>query len=218
MKGELKESRVAYQSEWLEVHEDFLSIKGIKNTKKNDDDDDDHHDNNNNTNNNNTAIATNDIKMFNKIRTKNDGTVVVPVFPDDSLLLIETYRYGVDEVLLEFPGGLIEINEEPIESARKELLQETGYICKTLEPKGWFYTWPSRCNQKIHVFLAKGLEEVSKQNLEATENIKTKILSKDEVMLKFKNQELTSGGMIAALFYGYFMPTSDNKKFDMHFI
>jgi 8-oxo-dGTP pyrophosphatase MutT (NUDIX family) len=59
--------------------------------------------------------------MFNKIMTKNDGIVVIPIFSDDSLLLIETYRYGVDEVLLEFPEGLIEISEEPIGSARKEL-------------------------------------------------------------------------------------------------
>ena len=204
MKGQIKESRIAYQSDWLEVYEEFMSITEIKNSKKNDDDVYHHHDSN--TSNNNATIATNNIKMFNKIRTKNDGTVVVPVFPDDSLLLIETYRYGVDEVLLEFPGGLIEINEEPIGSAKKELLQETGYICKTLERKGWFYTWPSRCNQKIHVFLAKGLKKVSKQNLEVTENIKTKILSKDEVMLKLKNQELTSSGMLAALFYACFIP------------
>ena len=199
MKGQLKESRIAYQSDWLEVYEEFLSIQKIKNTK-------------NDTKNNNANIATNNIKMFNKIRTKNDGTVIIPVFSDDSLLLIETYRYGVDEVLLEFPGGLIEINEEPSGSARKELLQETGYICKTLERVGWFYTWPSRCNQKIHVFLTKGLEKVSKQNLEATENIKIKIFSKDEIMLKLKNQELTSSVMLAALFYGYFMSTLNYKK------
>ena len=122
--------------------------------------------------------------MFNKIRTKNDGIVFIPIFSDDSLLLIETYRYGVDEVLLEFPGGLIEISEEPIGSARKELLQETGYICKTLERMGWFYKWSSRCNQKIHVFLAKGLEKASKQNLEATENIKIKIKRRNNAKIK----------------------------------
>jgi ADP-ribose diphosphatase len=77
---------------------------------------------------------------------------------------------------------------------------------------GWFYTWPSRCNQKIHVFLAEGLEKVSKQNLEATENIKIKIFSKDEIMLKLKNQELTSSVLLAALFYGYLMSTLNYKK------
>jgi len=95
---------------------------------------------------------------------------------------------------------------------RKELLQETGYSCNILEPKGWFYTWPSRCNQKIYVFLAKGLEKVSKQDLDTTENIKIKIVSKEEIVLRLQSQELTSGGMIAALFYGYFLPTVDNNN------
>jgi len=213
MKGELKESRIAYQSEWLEVREDFLTINEIKNNKGINDDDH-HHDNSNSIKDTNSSndITTNKIRMFNKIRTKNDGTVVVPVLPDGSLMLIETYRYGVDEVLLEFPGGLIEIDEEPIETARKELLQETGYSCNILEPKGWFYTWPSRCNQKIYVFLAKGLEKVSKQDLDTTENIKIKIVSKEEIVLRLQSQELTSGGMIAALFYGYFLPTVDNNN------
>jgi ADP-ribose pyrophosphatase len=120
--------------------------------------------------------------------------------------MIETYRHGADTVLLELPGGLIENNEKPNETAKKELLQETGYSCQTLEPKGWFYTWPSRSNQKVHVFLAKGLEKVSKQNLDATENIKTKIVSKDEINLKLKNQEIRASDTISALFCGYFMP------------
>jgi hypothetical protein len=77
-----------------------------------------------------------------------------------------------------------------------------------LEPKGWFYTWSSRCNQKIHIFLAKGLEKISKQDLDTTENIKIKIVSKEEMVLKVQSQELRSGGMVAALFYGYIMPYS----------
>ena len=81
--------------------------------------------------------------------------------------MIETYRHGVDTVVLELPGGLIENNEKPIEIARKELLQETEYSCATLEPKGWFYTWPSRCNQKICIFgqrIREGLKSKSGGN------------------------------------------------------
>jgi ADP-ribose pyrophosphatase len=187
MRGEVKESRIVYKSKWLEVYEDLLSVNEIeKKGKKNSD-------------------YTNYTKLFNKIKTKNDGATIVPVFSDGSLLMIESYRRGVDVVILELPGGLIDNNEKPFETARKELLQETGYSCETLESKGWFYTWPSRSNQKVHVFIAKGLEKVSKQNLDATENIKLKIISKDEIMLKLKNQEIRSAETISALFCGYFM-------------
>jgi ADP-ribose pyrophosphatase len=187
MKGEVKESRIVYKSKWLEVYEDLLSVNEIeKKGKKNGD-------------------YTNNIKLFNKIKTKNDGATIVPVFSDGSLLMIESYRRGVDAVILELPGGLVENNEKPIETARKELLQETGYSCEILESKGWFYTWPSRSNQKVHVFIAKGLDKVSKQKLDATENIKLKIISKDEISLKLKNQEIRSAETISALFYGYLM-------------
>jgi 8-oxo-dGTP pyrophosphatase MutT (NUDIX family) len=90
--------------------------------------------------------------MFNKIRTKNDGIVVIPIFSDDSLLLIETYRYGVDEVLLEFPGGLIEISEEPIGSARKELLQETDTFARHLNVWDGFTNGPPDVIKKYMYF------------------------------------------------------------------
>jgi ADP-ribose pyrophosphatase len=193
MRGEIKESHVVYKSKWLEVYEDLLSVDDdeIEKSKKNDNDDQHQH--------------TNNIKLFNKIKTKSDGATIVPVFSDGSLLMIESYRRGVDAIILELPGGLIENNEKPDETAKKELLQETGYSCETLEPKGWFYTWPSRSNQKVHVFLAKGLEKVSPQNLDATESIKIKIVSKDEIIIKLKNQEIRSAETISALFCGYFM-------------
>jgi hypothetical protein len=56
------------------------------------------------------------------------------------------------------------------------------------------------------------------QDLDMAENINIKIVSKEEMVLKVQSQELTSGGMIAALFYGYFMPTvnNNNSKNDMH--
>src|SRR5918911_166591 len=102
--GQPKESRIAYQSDWLEVYEEFMSITEIKNSEKKDDDVYHHHDSN--TSNNNPTIATNNIKMFNKIRTKNDGTVVVPVFPDDSfarhLNVRDGFTHGLPDVIKKY--------------------------------------------------------------------------------------------------------------------
>jgi 8-oxo-dGTP pyrophosphatase MutT (NUDIX family) len=110
---------------------------------------------------------TNNVKLFNKIKLKSDTVTIIPVFSDGSLLAIEAYRRGVDEFLLDLPSGLIENNEKPYETAKRELLQETGYSCRTLDDMGWFYTWPSKSNQKSYLFLAKGLEKTSGQNLDA---------------------------------------------------
>jgi ADP-ribose pyrophosphatase len=70
----------------------------------------------------------------------------LPVFSDGSLLMIENYRREVDKVLLDLPGGLIEENEQPHETARKQLLEETGYSCEIFESRGWFYIWSSKVN------------------------------------------------------------------------
>ena len=194
MRGEKKESRLAYKSEWLEVYEDLLSIdaqpdkRGEKiNLHQR------HHKN------------TNNVKLFNKIKLKSDSATILPVFSDSSLLMIEIYRRGIDKFLLDLPSGLIENNEKPYETAKRELLHETGYSCRTLEHMGWFYTWPSKSNQKSYLFLAKGLKKASSQSLDAIENIDTKIVAKDELMLKLINREIKSAGAVSAIFYGYLL-------------
>jgi hypothetical protein len=120
VRGEIKESRLAYKSEWLEVYEDLLSIdaRPDKRGKKN---------------NHYHHKQINKVKLFNKIKLKSDSATIVPVFSDGSLLMIEAYRRGVDEFLLDLPSGLIEDNEKPYETAKRELLQETGYNCRTLD-------------------------------------------------------------------------------------
>src|SRR5919199_167502 len=194
MRGEIKESRLAYKSEWLEVYEDLLSIdtqpdkRGEKNNLHQ------HHHKN-----------TNNVKLFNKIKLKSDSATILPVFSDGSLLMIEIYRRGIDKFLLDLPSGLIENNEKPHETAKRELLHETGYSCRTLEHMGWFYTWPSKSNQKSYLFLAKGLKKASSQSLDAIEDINTKIVTKDELMLKLTNREIKSAGAISAIFYGYLL-------------
>jgi ADP-ribose pyrophosphatase len=192
MRGEIKESRLAYKSEWLEVYEDLLSIDA-RPDKRGKKDNHYHHKN------------TNKIKLFNKIKLKSDSATILPVFSDGSLLMIEAYRRGVDEYLLDLPSGLIEDNEKPYETAKRELLQETGYSCRTLDHMGWFYTWPSKSNQKSYLFLAKGLEKTSRQNLDAIENINIKIITKDEIRLKLINREIKNAGAVCALFYGYLL-------------
>jgi ADP-ribose pyrophosphatase len=180
MSGKVKESRIVYKSDWLEVYEDMLSPNERDEQQR--------------------RIPDDSIKMFNWIKTPRDTATVIPVFPDGSILMVESYRRGVNAVILELPGGLIDDFEKPHETAIKELQQETGYSCKTLEPKGWHYVWPSKVNQKNFVFLAKGLEKVSAQKLESIESAKVHIISKVELVKKLENEEIKSAGTIAALY------------------
>lgn len=159
-------SRVVYKNQWIEVSEDSVlnEEKGI-------------------------------LGIFNTVAV-DDSAIIVPQFEDGSLLMVENYRHGIRENILELPGGLIKDNKErPHDTARRELFEETGYICENLEYVNWFYTWPGRTTQRNFVFLATGLKKEVKQNtaqdhLDAFEYIQVYKISKEEALLKIKNEVL----------------------------
>ncbi|CAK7016224.1 NUDIX hydrolase [Tissierella carlieri] len=87
------------------------------------------------------------------------GVAVIPVTDDNSIILVKQYRKAVERFLLEVPAGKLELNEEPRETAVRELKEETGYEAKKLEYLLEFYTSPGFSNEKIYLFLATDLVE-----------------------------------------------------------
>jgi ADP-ribose pyrophosphatase len=140
------------------------------------------------------------IGMFNRISVR-DSSLIVPVFKDGSLLMVENYRHGARMKLLELPGGLINCGEQPRAAAKRELLEETGYECNTLKYINWTYTWPGRTTQKNFVFLAKGLKKRSKPILEEFEYTKIRKLPKEMVIQEIRSGNIKSAISISAILY-----------------
>jgi ADP-ribose pyrophosphatase len=140
------------------------------------------------------------IGMFNRISVR-DSSVIVPVFKDGSLLMVENYRHGARMKLLELPGGLINCGEQPRAAAKRELLEETGYECNTLKYINWTYTWPGRTTQKNFVFLAKGLKKGGKPILEEFEYTKIRRLPKERVIQEIRSGNIKSAISISAILY-----------------
>ena len=181
----LKSSKTVYKSKWMIVYED-----SVIDEKK--------------------VI----VGMFNRINV-DDAATLVPIFKDGSLLMVENYRHSASTNLLELPGGLIrgkeeeeegEQLEEPSDTAKRELLEETGYTCDTLQFINWFYTWPGRATQRNFVFIAKGLKKTQlKQNLEKFEYLKVCKIGREQLMRELKNGRIKSAVTISALLFGYFI-------------
>ena len=88
------------------------------------------------------------------------GAVAVVAENEDGLiLLIRQYRHAAGEVLWEIPAGKLEPDEEPIECARRELAEETGYVPDRIQKVSSFYTAPGFASEVIHLFFAEGLSE-----------------------------------------------------------
>ncbi len=126
------------------------------------------------------------------------AVVVVPVLPDGRLVLIRNHRAVVNRILWEFCAGGIEAGEEPAATARRELIEETGYEANQVRHLGTFFTSPGFCDEQMHAYLATGLEHVG-QCLEQSEEIAVVARSTEQVWSMIDGGELIDAKSIAAM-------------------
>jgi ADP-ribose pyrophosphatase len=88
---------------------------------------------------------------------------IVPIFENGDVMLIDQYRYPAKKLFLEVPAGKIDSGEHPDDTAKRELLEETGLSANKLEKIGHLYPAIGYADEIIHIYIAKGL-------LESTEN------------------------------------------------
>jgi ADP-ribose pyrophosphatase len=86
------------------------------------------------------------------------AVAIVAVDTDGRVALVRQRREAVREYLLELPAGTLEEGESPLESARRELEEETGLTGGSWRELGGFYTTPGFCRERMHVFVAEGVE------------------------------------------------------------
>lgn len=89
-----------------------------------------------------------------------DWCNVVAVTDDDRLVLVWQWRFGTQAFSLETPGGVIDEGESPIDAARRELLEETGYEARTIEHLLTHEPNPALQGNRCHSFLALGAKRV----------------------------------------------------------
>ncbi len=90
------------------------------------------------------------------------GALAVPVTPDGKLVLLRQYRFAAAGRLLEFPAGTIEPNEDPAETIKREIEEETGYRAHKWQKLGQFFLAPGYSDEIIYAFLAQDSEKLEK--------------------------------------------------------
>ena len=109
------------------------------------------------------------------------AAAVVAVREDGKLLMVRQYRNALERETLEIPAGGLNGRDEPTEAAaRRELEEETGYICGEMELLNSIYTTVAFCNEKIDIYLTKDLKP-GKQHLDEDEYINVEAYSLEEL-------------------------------------
>jgi ADP-ribose pyrophosphatase len=92
-----------------------------------------------------------------KVIVHPSGAVAILPLDGDRCKLLRQYRYAIDQHIIEAPAGTMEQGEDPRETARRELIEETGFAAGTIIPRGFIYTTPGFTDEKIFLFEARDL-------------------------------------------------------------
>lgn len=135
-----------------------------------------------------------------KNNTDGSAAIIFPITKDNKVILsVEPRVFTERTVDVGFPAGYIEEKEEPIISAKRELLEETGYSSDELIFLGKFYQDQGCSSALNHYFIAMNCIKISDQNLDEGEYIKYIVVTLEELDFLIENNYMT--GLNSAFLY-----------------
>jgi len=124
--------------------------------------------------------------------------LVVPVLGDGRLVVARQYRYALERIMIEFPAGKCEPGEAALETARRELREETGYIAARWRPLGRVHSVVAYSTESIEFFVAEELTHVGAE-LDAGEFIDVALMSVEDMLAAIEAGQITDAKTVAAL-------------------
>jgi ADP-ribose pyrophosphatase len=130
-----------------------------------------------------------------------DWATVVALTRQQEVVMVRQYRHGAQKVILELPGGASEAGESPLQAARRELLEETGYTSDNFIQIGCVSPNPANQTNLIYSFLAPDAYQAGSQNLDETEEIEVVLKPLEDVIAMAKKGELLQSMQVSAIFF-----------------
>ena len=131
----------------------------------------------------------NDKTVYFDVRIEPSCVCILPISEKNTIILTKQFRPGLNKILIELPGGYIEKNEKPLQAAKRELIEETGYSGK-LKYVGMTYEHGA-CTCIRYNYVALGCRKASKQNLDSSEFIQIIEMNMRQFRLFLQNGKTT---------------------------
>lgn len=129
------------------------------------------------------------------------AVVVIALLDSGSLLFERQFRYPLRRPFLELPAGKIDAGEDILQTGRRELLEETGHEADEWTYLGVMHPCIGYSNERIEIFLARGLRRVAEQQLDHGEFLDLLELSPEEAREKVWAGEITDAKTVTALYW-----------------
>jgi ADP-ribose pyrophosphatase len=128
------------------------------------------------------------------------AVAIVPLFEDGRVLLERQFRYPHGREFIEIPAGKLEPGEPHLETAKRELLEETGYAAAEWKSLTVIHTAIAYTDEAIEIFLARKLTK-SKRKLDVGEFLETFIVPFDEAIAMIRDGRISDAKTVAGLLW-----------------
>jgi len=150
----------------------------------------------------NMNLVSVEFELSNNLTTKKDilrhpgAVVIIPRLDRDNFILIRQYRFAMEQEILEFPAGTRELHEQPLECAKREIIEETKMQAGTWTNLGTLYPTPGFCDEIQYCYLAENLAP-AQLSADFDEIIETIIMTKEQIINAIRNNTLVDAKTIA---------------------
>ena len=129
-----------------------------------------------------------------------DWVIILALKSNQELIFVKQFRHGIRDITLEFPAGLVDLHENPLDAAKRELREETGFTAQQWKKIGTLHPNPAIQDNQCHIYLAQNLHQTGTLELDEEEDIELKTCRSETIPQMVQDGILTHSLTVAAYF------------------